>query len=373
MNLKQLDKLSNNSVLMDKKSIEQYCTRCLDMLDSLNNSGSSYSNSYSVELDEENNRILYILNFPSSILPDDNLYQTIYKVWNIALFPKFTLLRQTSPIIIERLEKDFSQARAFSFPYLKGIPKRLEIFEWPEFERSLSNQEIPIMESLTIDYDKISLLAVAGTTGAGKSVALSYLIKIISRFSDMVIIDPKYDSPSRLASELGIKCLSPVRNSSNAEFLSMVNEELAKAVDIIYKRQDTLFNNPETKFKPYVLVIDELVALKQSTEAKKVKDSFDSLINIITLMGRATSVRMILSAQSFNANESISTSARSQISCAIQLGKLTKGNLQYLFPDINGSEGIVVPNGPGCGIIQINDGVHPPNILPVMMPSIKTE
>lgn len=128
-------------------------------------------------------------------------------------------------------------------------------------------------------------------------------------------------------------------------------------------------NNPETKFKPYVLVIDGLVALKQSTEAKKVKDSFDSLINVISLMGRATSVRMILSAQSFNANESISTSARSQISCAIQLGKLTKGNLQYLFPDINGSEGIVVPNGPVCGIIQKNDGVHPSNILPVMIPS----
>lgn len=358
---------------MTKSELENYCTRLLDMTASELGGETSYQSSYSLEIDEKQKQIIYTPHMPSSTILTATVFNRIYQVLSVGLFPKFTLLKQASPLIIERKEKDFYHARSFAFPYIDGIPERLEISNFSLFSSHLEGQEIPIMKNLTLDYSRISCLAISGQTGSGKSMALSYLIRIISRFSDMVIVDPKFDSPARLASELGIRCISPVRDRSGSDFLSSVNEILSEAISEIYRRQDILFTNPDKAFKPLVIVIDELLALKQQSSSKAVKDSFDSLINIIALMGRATSVRLILSAQTFNANDSISTSARGQISCAIQLGKMDSKALQYLFPDLSagagGLEGIVVPPGPGCGIIQVIDGIHPSNVLPVMMPS----
>jgi len=359
---------------MKTNEIEKYCERLLDMNTGLSTE-TSFTRSYAVEIDTVHHRILYTPNMPSSTLLDNNFYQKIFKIWNIGLYPYLTLLKQQNAVIVEREGMDFSQARAFSFPYIDGIPKRLVIDDFNIFCSSLKNQEVPLMKNLTLDYSRISCLAIAGSTGSGKSTALVYLIKVLARFSDILVIDPKVDMPARLCKQLAIPCLVPSRTKSNADFLAQVNDQLGQAVNLIYERQEILFSNPTQVFKPYIIVVDELIALKQGTTAKPVIQAFDTLINTISLMGRGTSVCLVLSSQNFNVNESISSSCRSQISCSILLGKINSQTMQYLFPDLgnSGSEGLVIPNGVGSGIVQINDGVLPNNVLPIQMPTIRNE
>lgn len=224
--------------------------------------------------------------------------------------------------------------------------------------------------NLSIDLSKISMIAISGNSGSGKSFFLNYIIHCINNFSDVIIIDPKLDEPTRIANKLGITCLNPNRNRTSDDYIQNINVELSKAVKIIYERQEALLKNPCLIYRPLYIVIDELVALKQSA-SKKVSDDFDALINTIALMGRSASVRLILSAQAFSTADSISSGARSQIGMSVQLGKMTSSSLQYLFPDLSssGADGIVIPSGKGSGIIQIFDNIHPSNVLPILTPT----
>ena len=35
--------------------------------------------------------------------------------------------------------------------------------------------------------------------------------------------------------------------------------------------------------------------------------------------------------------------------------------------------GIVIPNGKGTGIVQVIDGITPPNVMPLLIPTFKGE
>jgi len=39
------------------------------------------------------------------------------------------------------------------------------------------------------------------------------------------------------------------------------------------------------------------------------------------------------------------------------------------MPDLDSLEGIVIPMGKGTGLIQIIDGQHPTNVMPLFMPT----
>lgn len=53
------------------------------------------------------------------------------------------------------------------------------------------------MLNLSIDYDKTTSIAIAGNSGSGKSYLLIYLLQMLKNISDLIIVDPKFDTPSR--------------------------------------------------------------------------------------------------------------------------------------------------------------------------------
>ncbi len=141
-------------------------------------------------------------------------------------------------------------------------------------------------------------------------------------------------------------------------------------MNIIYKRQEILYDNPRHPFSHLTIVIDEVLALSEGTN-KNIKDSFFSLISQIALLGRATKVHLLLVSQRFD-YQSIPVSVREQLNVLIQIGNINKKTVQFLFPDLD-PEGIVIPLGKGTGLIQIIDNEHPYQVLPLLCPTYYTK
>ena len=78
--------------------------------------------------------------------------------------------------------------------------------------------------------------------------------------SDLIIVDPKFDSPSRWAREHKIAVIHPVENRSKSDFVSEVNEHLSQCLNLIQQRQAILYDNPRHNFNHLTIVMDEVLA-----------------------------------------------------------------------------------------------------------------
>lgn len=228
------------------------------------------------------------------------------------------------------------------------------------------------MENLKINYNNVTSIAIAGNSGSGKSYMLTYLLTCLKKIqnSDLIIIDPKFDTPSRWARENNIPVIHPQRNRSKSDFVSEINEALSQALNLIYDRQEILYENSEHHFSHLTIVIDEVLALSEGTN-KNIKDSFFSLLAQIALLGRATKVHLLLVSQRFDYH-SIPVSVREQLNVLIQIGNINNKTVQFLFPDLD-PEGIVIPLGKGTGLIQVIDSENPYQVLPLLCPTYYTK
>lgn len=243
----------------------------------------------------------------------------------------------------------------------------------PDLERFSKDQEkniIPIMKNLSLDYSKVTSFAIAGNSGSGKSYALTYFLSLLKSFSDLIIVDPKFDTPSRWARENRIPVIHPEKNRSKSDFVSEINEKLSSCLTLIQQRQETLYTNPDHQFRHLTIVIDEVLALSEGVN-KTIKDSFFALLSQIALLGRATRVHLLLVSQRFD-HQTIPISVREQLNVLIQIGNINKKTTQFLFPDLD-PEGIVIPIGKGTGLIQIIDNEHPYQVLPLLCPTYYTQ
>ncbi|WP_434716765.1 hypothetical protein [Lacticaseibacillus paracasei] len=223
------------------------------------------------------------------------------------------------------------------------------------------------MKGFTIDFDEVTHIEIAGNSGAGKSYALVYLLSVINKFAELVIVDPKYDTPSRWGKDHSVRVIHPEESSSQNDYVTQVSEVLSEALKLIHRRQATIQDSKNLNFKPVVIVIDELMALSMAV-TKSIKDSFFGLLGQVALLGRTTKVHLILVSQRFDAS-ALPVAVREQANLFIQLGNINKKTTQFLFPDLDSTDGIVVPVGRGTGLVQIIDGIHAPNIMPLLMPT----
>lgn len=119
-------------------------------------------------------------------------------------------------------------------------------------------------------------------------------------------------------------------------------------------------------------MIDEVLALSEGVN-KKIKDSFMSVLSSNALLSRATrtSCHLILVSQRFDFN-AVPVSVRKQANLFVQIGNISSKTTQFLFPDLD-SEEIVILIGKGTGLIQVIDSEHPYQALPLLMPTFYTE
>ena len=352
---------------MTTKELAQYLLQALNMgLGSIMQGETSYTNSF--EILQEG--FLFIPRLPAGYIIDDELYQKIFLIANSALYPKYTVLKQNSSYFVALDTEDIHVQRGLFFPWKVGISERLIIPNLEEFVGNQKGNLIPIMKNLTLDYNKVTSIAIAGNSGSGKSYALTYFLSLLKNFSDLIIVDPKFDTPSRWARENGISVIHPKRNRSKSDFVSEINENLSSSLNLIQERQESLYDNPEQDFEHLTIVIDEVLALSEGVN-KTIKESFFSLLSQVALLGRATKVHLLLVSQRFDHN-TIPVSVREQLNVLIQIGNINKKTTQFLFPDLD-PEGIVIPIGKGTGLIQIIDNEHPYQVLPLLCPTYYTK
>lgn len=354
---------------MTKKELEQYLLQSLNMgLGSIMQEESSFNNSFDYKIMEEG--FLFLPRLPASYIIDDDLYQKIFLIANASLYPRFTLLKQNTAYFMALETDDIHVQRGLFFPWRVGISERLVISDLEEFSDNQKGYQIPIMKNLTLDYNKVTSIAIAGNSGSGKSYALTYFLSLLKNISELIIVDPKFDTPSRWAREHGIPVLHPQKNRSKSDFVSEINENLSTCLNLIQQRQEILYDKPDHKFEHLTIVIDEVLALSEGVN-KTIKDSFFSLLTQVSLLGRATSIHLLLVSQRFDHN-TIPISVREQLNVLIQIGNINKKTTQFLFPDLD-SEGIVIPIGKGTGLIQIIDNEHPYQVLPLLCPTYYTK
>ena len=354
---------------MDVKSLVSYILQRIDMgLGASMQDESSYNDSFSVDVDKSG--IKFIPRTPAGYLIDNDLYQRIFKILNAALYPRFTLLKQNSAYFIPMNTNDIHEQRALFFPWKIGIPRRMVIPDLKEYVIKNRSNKIKIMKDYEISYDNTVGIAIAGNSGSGKSYMLTYLLEVLKPISDLIVIDPKMDEPSRWARFNGIKVIFPEENRSKSDFVSQVNAELSESLKLIHRRQKILFDNPNTIFKHKTIVIDEVLALSEGVNAA-IKNSFFALLSQVALLGRATRVHLLLASQRFD-HAAVPTSVREQINVLIQLGNINRKTTQFLFPDLD-PEGIVIPQGKGTGLIQVIDNEHPYQVMPLLCPTYYTK
>lgn len=194
---------------------------------------------------------------------------------------------------------DIHTQRALLFPWQKRTSERLAITDLDCFTSSLMNQQIPIMKQLTLNYQNIISIAIAGNSGSGKSYMLTYLLSVLKPITELIIVDPKFDTPSRWARIHDISVIHPHQNRSKSDFLSEINEKLSYCLQIIQQRQTVLYDNPDYQFEHLTIVIDEVLVLAEGVN-KAIKDAFFSLLSQIALLGRATKIHLLLVSQRFD-------------------------------------------------------------------------
>lgn len=352
---------------MEHSALEKYLNQSLNMALSMNGE-STYTNSFYVEVKEDG--FLFVPRTPAGYLIDNELYQKIFIIANASLYPRYTLLKQNSAYFMPLDTEDIHTQRALFFPWFKGISERLVLSNLKEYAQQHAVSYIPIMKNLSIDYRKTTGIVIAGNSGSGKSYFLTYLLELLFQQSSLIVIDPKFDSPSRWARTHNIPVIHPESNRSKSDFVSQVNDALSSVLTTIYERQELLYEKPTQEFEHVTVVIDEVLALSEGVN-KQIKDSFMSLLSSIALLGRATSCHLVLVSQRFDFN-AVPVSVREQANVLVQIGNISSKTTQFLFPDLD-PEGIVIPIGKGTGLIQVIDSEHPYQVLPLLTPTFYTE
>lgn len=324
----------------------------------------TYTNSFEIAIRSDG--FIFIPRFPAGYVLDGPLYQRIYQIANAALYPDYTVLKQNGIYFVPLYDNPIEVRRGLYFPWLQGSVQRIKFDKLDDYFISHKDSLIPLMKDFSINFDKITSIAIAGNSGAGKSYFLTYLLAALFNISELIVVDPKRDQPSRWARDHGFQALYPTGNSSKSDYVSTINDELNKALNTIYDRQKALFDNQSMDFKPITIVIDEVLALTEGIN-KAVKDSFFALLSQIALLGRATKVHLILCGQRLD-HTAVPTSVREQVNVSVQLGNINKKTTQFLFPDLDPT-GLVIPIGHGTGIIQVVDDEHPYNVLPFLAPT----
>ena len=149
---------------MTTKELAQYLLQALNMgLGSIMQGETSYTNSFDIKILQEG--FLFIPRLPAGYIIDDELYQKIFLIANSALYPKYTVLKQNSSYFVALDTEDIHVQRGLFFPWKVGISERLIIPNLEEFVGNQKGNLIPIMKNLTLDYNKVTSIAIAGNSG----------------------------------------------------------------------------------------------------------------------------------------------------------------------------------------------------------------
>lgn len=335
------------------------------------------SSEIEIDINSAKNLLLVIPVEPSQFNVNAELYNSLYELLSIVLYPILTL-RKTTMQLVKTDKDDIGSMRAFAFPYIEGTVKRITATR-PELLAMRQDNSIPITQGLSWDYRKYSHAIITGMTGSGKSYYLGTLLEQLNDISDstIIIVDPKISDAARWAKDKeGVELIIPDLSSNSGisnSFIRNINEKLSDIETIMYQRQAEMFENTSETSKSYpnkpiFVFIDELASLSAKDISKPLVNEFWAHLSRICLLGREANINLIVSLQK-PLNTYIDTALREQFSLKMTLGPSTLSTLKLLFDDLDSMPFVPNLNQKGVGIVSIGGS----NIQPVETPTIITK
>lgn len=351
--------------------VAAHCKQAINM--ALNRDGeTSYTLAFDVVASETALNFIYYS--PSALTLNEELYNKLTAIISTNVYPYFTVFPQATPLLIPWETDDIHKARAWAFPWKRGVSKRLVINDLNDFlnKNTVNSKRIWFMPNFYIDLDRLTSITVMGLSGSGKTRQLRYLNSVAAKLGKVITIDPKSSKDLVWwAKDHAQEIIYPTPETSKSDFLSKVNDRLSAVLQEIFKRQQKFLKSRENinfHFSPIFITIDELSSLTLGVN-KAIVNSFFNLLESITLLGRETNIHLILASQTLDV-KTLPSAVRSQSNLRILLGQVNSKSGQYLFPDYDLSS-VVVPQGVGTGIIQKLDSNDVPAITPYLAPTVK--
>lgn len=141
--------------------------------------------------------------------------------------------------------------------------------------------------NVELDFEKVSHLLIAGTTGSGKSVLLTtILVSLYKQFTinnfDLKIIDPK-------RTEFGV-----FKNLFNCEYIDETVDAIATLEDLVYEMENRYSEMAQgnNNFKQLFVVVDELADLMLQS-----RYDIEETIVRLAQKARAAKIHLILATQ----------------------------------------------------------------------------
>lgn len=337
----------------------------------------SLSHSFDIKFNQAKGYLDFVPMLPTSYSLDLDFCKRLQHVLVGALYPYFNVFASPAPNFKATGSNRLNDARALRIYFRKGLYHRLRFDKLSDCAAKTNDgyhYSIPLMNGYNyrISTADVCHLGIMGGSGQGKTMLLLYFAQcFLTMNAQLTIIDPKLDTSLYQFAKKRPKItyLNPSAGDNTSVFMSDVLKQLAKVVDLIHYRQQTLIQNPQQTFQSCVIFIDEALALTSFLN-KKQKEMYSSLIDTITLMGRSTSIVLCIAAQGMEANTTLSSTARDQLGLKIVLSPNPGTNeTRYLMKDYDPSSVVINKDGfnKGLGLAQMqSDNL----IVPFMAPYI---
>ncbi|MCA2390799.1 FtsK/SpoIIIE domain-containing protein [Lactococcus sp. NH2-7C] len=229
------------------------------------------------------------------------------------------------------LEEKIIRPAIVEYKFIIERPERLVLKS--SSKESLDDLEIDL--GYGVKYNPVTCphILVAGGTGSGKSVFISFLIlELLKRDSTIYIADPKNSDLGSLSYYLGDERVATNPNNI-ARIVRLAVTEMQERYDIM--RENFIYgsNFRDHNFRPVFLIFDEMGSFKASGTDKNskavVNEVMDGIKQII-LLGRAAGVFVLVAAQQVS-SDTLSTDLRDNLGLRIALGANSSEGYRMVF------------------------------------------
>lgn len=248
-----------------------------------------------------------------------------------------------------------NRTNEITFQLERKIKRQFEIDNFTEFVEdypNIKNPNILLIDKIT--NIPICHTFIVGSTGSGKTVALSFLLKQLvfkGNKTQIFIIDRKKSDLYLLQKNLSKEYKNIFMENSKEGILAMCR----RALEIVeYRRNNLIRDGKKRQFPIFLVVIDEYISLYQSFD-KTEKEEIKKAITELLVIGRELNCHLWLSQQSPTVESSgLSTYLKNQflINIFLRPSMTNKIALETMFGKGVITNPFVVSFGVGEGLCQ---------------------
>lgn len=229
------------------------------------------------------------------------------------------------------LEEKIIRPAIVEYKFIIERPERLVLKS--SSKESIDDLEIDLGYGVKYDPVKCPHILVAGGTGSGKSVFISFLIlEFLKRSSKIYIADPKNSDLGSLDYYLGNDQVATNPNNI-ARIVRLAVTEMQERYDVMRENFVYGSNFRDHNFRPVFLIFDEMGSFRASGTDKNskavVNEVMDGIKQII-LLGRQAGVFVLVAAQQVS-SDTLSTDLRDNLGLRIALGANSSEGYRMVF------------------------------------------